>query len=493
IATISSDISAKPDKISLPSLSQQPIMPEQPPGEAQQQVRLDLLEAEALDSSKTSSLNSVQTDISAQRLQQELKKSLSEMLYIKQKEIDPDEQFIDMGMDSIIGVEWIRALNEQYGISIAVTKIYDYPNISKLAVFLEKELSKHRQVHPEQSKKERAGKSEAASTVQSVPRHSAVLSHKSNKTLFDDTDSSIAVIGISGQFPEANTLAQFWDNLAHGKDCISEIPDTRWSISEYYHPDPHISGKTYSKWMGVLENADRFDPLFFNISPAEAQLMDPQQRLFLENCWACIEDAGLNPALLSESLCGVFVGCGSGDYGQSMSAQRLNAQGLVGGSTSILSARISYFLDLQGPCMAIDTACSSSLVAMAQACDSLLFQRSNLALAGGVCVLTGPSMHIMTSKAGMLSKDGRCFTFDGRANGFVPGEGVGVMLLKRLSDAVREHDHIYGVIRGWGINQDGRTNGITAPSVNSQIALEKRVYQRFGIHPETISLVEAHG
>ncbi|MCP4396429.1 MAG: polyketide synthase, partial [bacterium] len=177
------------------------------------------------------------------------------------------------------------------------------------------------------------------------------------------------VIGMSGQFPQARTLAEFWDNLAHGRDCISEIPAERWSIPRYYHPDPQAPGKTYSKWLGALEDADRFDPLFFNISPAEAQFMDPQQRLFLENCWSCIEDAGVNPALLCESLCGVFVGCASGDYGQS-----INAQGLLGGSASILSARISYFLDLKGPCMAIDTACSSSLVAIAEACNSLILQ-----------------------------------------------------------------------------------------------------------------------
>ena len=246
--------------------------------------------------------------------------------------------------------------------------------------------------------------------------------------------------------------------------------------------------------MGVLEDVDQFDPLFFNISPAEAIYMDPQQRLFIENCWRCIEDSGLNPTSLSGSKCGVFVGCGQSDYGQLMNCGVLNPQGLMGGASSILSARISYFLNLKGPCLAIDTACSSSLVAIAEACNSVIFQRtSNLALAGGVCVLAGPSMHIMTSKAGMLSNDGRCFTFDKRANGFVPGEGVGVVLLKRLSDAMHDQDHIYGIIRGWGINQDGATNGITAPSVDSQIRLEKDVYQRFRINPETISLVEAHG
>lgn len=303
----------------------------------------------------------------------------------------------------------------------------------------------------------------------------------------------IAVIGMAGQFPQAGTLNEFWQNLADGRDCISEVPATRWSLEEYYHPDVEASGKTNCKWMGVLEDADKFEPLFFNITPAEAELMDPQQRLFLQSCWHCIEDAGLSPAALSGSRCGVFAGCATNDYGQAGPGRGLNAHGLMGRSASILSARISYLLNLKGPCLAIDTACSSSLVAIAEACNSLILGTSDLALAGGVCVMVGPQMHIMTGKAGMLSPDGRCFTFDARANGFVPGEGVGVLLLKRLSDAVRDQDPIYGVIRGWGMNQDGKTNGITAPSANAQTALEKEIYERFHIDPATISLAEAHG
>ncbi|MCR8993891.1 SDR family NAD(P)-dependent oxidoreductase [Brevibacillus laterosporus] len=303
----------------------------------------------------------------------------------------------------------------------------------------------------------------------------------------------IAVIGMSGQFPKSKDINEFWNNLAQGKDCVTEIPPERWSIEEYYDPDVNSPGKTYCKWMGALDDVDKFDPLFFHISPVEAEYMDPQQRLFLENSWKCIEDAGLSPVALSGSRCGVFVGCGTTDYGRSQGQQEMNAQSLMGASVSILSSRISYLLNLKGPCLAIDTACSSSLVAIAEACNSLALGNCDLALAGGVSVMTGPSMHIMTSKAGMLSKDGRCFTFDNRANGFVPGEGVGVVLVKRLSDAIRDNDPIYGVIRGWGINQDGKTNGITAPSVNSQVKLEKEVYERYGIHPENISLIEAHG
>nr|WP_255517877.1 PfaD family polyunsaturated fatty acid/polyketide biosynthesis protein [Thermoactinomyces sp. CICC 10523] len=309
----------------------------------------------------------------------------------------------------------------------------------------------------------------------------------------DAEETAIAIIGMSGQFPKAKNLEQFWDNLVNGRDCISEIPESRWPAARYYDTDPEAPGKSISKWMGVLEDVDKFDPAFFHIPPVEAIAMDPQQRLFLESCWSCIEDAGLRPSDLSGSRCGVFVGCAPSDYGRLFKEEELNARVLMGGTTSILAARISYLLNLRGPSMAIETACSSSLVAVAEACNSLILGNSDLALAGGVCIMAGPSLHIMTSKAGMLSGNGRCSTFDNDADGFVPGEGVGVVLLKRLSDAIRDKDPIYGVIRGWGVNQDGKTNGITAPSLHAQVELEREVYDRFGINPERISLVEAHG
>jgi PfaD family protein len=302
----------------------------------------------------------------------------------------------------------------------------------------------------------------------------------------------IAVIGMAGRFPMAPNLSAFWDNLAAGRNCISEVSEDRWPL-DFFDPRPEAPGKSYSKWMGMLEDVDKFDPLFFSISPVDAEAMDPQQRLFLESCWSCIEDAGYDPTRLGGSRCGVFAGCGAGDYGLGFGGAEVDASTLMGASMSILAARISYALNLQGPSLAIDTACSSSLVAIASACDSLILGTSDLALAGGVNVMAGPTMHIVTSKAGMLSPDGRCFAFDQRANGFVPGEGVGVVLLKRLADAERDGDRIDAVIRGWGVNQDGKTNGITAPSGDSQTRLEKYVYDRFGLNPDTIQMIEAHG
>ncbi len=464
----------------------------------------------------------VSVSISATALQQELRVSLANALYIEPQEVAVDESFMDMGLDSILGVEWVRVLNNCYGTSIPVTRVYDHPTIMALADFLTTELPQSGPRSTEDDKTsghfdsaqyddsaqcDKAGGT--SNTVQElsarvasppvtlseveVPIRSGIPFKSITFPSPNDEQAAIAIIGISGQFPRSKNVTAFWDNIAHGRDCISEIPSTRWSIKRYYDPDPAVPGKTYSKWMGVLEGADCFDPLFFNISPAEAEVIDPQQRLFLEHAWRSLEDAGVSPASISGSQTGVFAGCGTGDYGRFLQEQEFTAQGLLGGSSAILSARIAYVLNLQGPCLAIDTACSSSLVAIAEACQSLHMQTSDMAFAGGVCVLTGPALHLMTSSAGMLSKDGRCFTFDARANGFVPGEGVGVLVLKRLADAVQDLDHIYGVIRGWGINQDGKTNGITAPSVQSQIRVERGVYQRFGVHPESISLVEAHG
>lgn len=310
-----------------------------------------------------------------------------------------------------------------------------------------------------------------------------------------EVTEEIAVIGMAGKFPQSANLLEFWKAIASGKSCITEIPATRWSIKEYYDPNPSAPGKTNCKWMGCLDDADQFDPLFFNISPREAEIMDPQHRIFLESAWHCIEDAGIPPNSLSNSRCGVFVGCASNDYYllNQPDSKNQGVIGATGGTPSVLPARISYFLNLKGPAVAVDTACSASLVAVAQACDSLILHNSDLALAGGVLVMPGPLFHLGLGQGGMLSKEGLCFTFDARANGFVPGEGVGTVLLKRLSDALRDGDPIHGVIKGWGINQDGKTNGITAPSGKAQAALEQEVFERFSINPQTLTLVEAHG
>jgi acyl transferase domain-containing protein/enoyl-CoA hydratase/carnithine racemase/aryl carrier-like protein len=410
------------------------------------------------------------------RILAHLRATLATELHMQADAVDNEAAFIEMGLDSINSVTWVRDLQQHYGFSIAATEVYNHPTLYEFARFM---LQQGRQ------QGEFMGEgSPAAPQVEAARQETQPAGLKTHR---------IAVIGMAGQFPKARNTAEFWNNLVQGVDCIEEIQAGRWPLAAYYDPNPQAPGKSYSKWMGALEDVDKFDPLFFNISPLEAEMMDPQQRLFLESCWTCIEDAGYNPATLSGSKCGVFVGCGAGDYGMSLGVDDMDATAHMGSSVSILAARISYLLNLQGPCIAMDTACSSSLVAIASACDSLILGNSDLALAGGVSVMAGPMLHIMTSKAGMLSPDGRCYTFDQRANGFVPGEGVGLVMLKNLAQAERDGDHIYGVIKGWGVNQDGKTNGITAPNGESQASLEKEVYNRFGIDPQHIQLIEAHG
>jgi acyl transferase domain-containing protein/enoyl-CoA hydratase/carnithine racemase/acyl carrier protein/SAM-dependent methyltransferase/ribosomal protein S18 acetylase RimI-like enzyme len=447
----------------------------------------------------------------------DLKTLLSNELQMRESDVDDRTQFVDLGLDSISGVTWVRKINEKYQTSIGATKVYSYPTLVQLSRYVKEEVEKLGM-----PLSQGAPPLPTAPLVADTPAPSAngALSHPAfatERTVMKLTSrrsraasrfvasapatcpsepiaaQPIAVIGMAGQFPQARNVEEFWQNIAGGRNCITEVPRPRWDVNVYYQPGEAVMGKTNSRWSGTIDEYDLFDPLFFDISPAEAESMDPQQRLFLQACWHTIENAGYAARSLSGSKCGVFVGCTGGDYHWLSRRRQLSAQGFTGGANSILAARISYFLNLQGPCISIDTACSSSLVAIAQACDSLTSGSSDLALAGGVYVMVGPDMHIKTSQTGMLSPEGRCFTFDERADGFVPGEGVGVVLLKRLADAERDHDMIHAVIDGWGVNQDGRTNGITAPNPESQTRLEQEVYDKFGIDPASIQLIEAHG
>lgn len=434
-----------------------------------------------------------------------LKTLLADELQLRASELDESAQFVDLGLDSITGVTWIRKINQKYQTTIEATKVYSYPTLTQLSQYVQEEAAK-RGTLPTQSATPAvvappalAKSTSPAKKVTTRPATERLISRRNrtaSRFVVAATPPSqpIAVIGMAGQFPKAGDLEEFWQNIAQGRNCITEVPMSRWDVNAYYQPGDAVAGKTNSRWAGVLEEYDRFDPLFFNISPTEAESMDPQQRLFLQACWHSIENAGYDAQMLSGSKCGVFAGCATtGDYHQSSRQHQLSAQGFTGSATSILAGRISYFLNLQGPSVSIDTACSSALVALAQACDSLISGSSDLALAGGVYVMAGPEMHIKASQTGMLSPEGKCFTFDQRADGFVPGEGVGVVLLKRLADAERDRDIIYGVLQGWGVNQDGKTNGITAPNPQSQTRLEQDVYTKYKIDPENIQLIEAHG
>jgi acyl transferase domain-containing protein/cation diffusion facilitator CzcD-associated flavoprotein CzcO/acyl carrier protein/nucleoside-diphosphate-sugar epimerase len=320
-------------------------------------------------------------------------------------------------------------------------------------------------------------------------------SSEPKKELFSSTCGlpKIAIVGMSGKYPGANNLFEYWTNLANAKNSIIEIPKDRWDYRLYFDEDKNKLGKSYSKWGGFLHGAYEFDSLFFNISPTDAEGIDPQQRLFLQEAYKAFEDAGYTRKLLNNSKCGVYLGIMSADYSKLLYRSRSEELNATGNSLAIAAARIAYYLNLKGPAISIDTACSSSLVATHFACQALMNKEINMAVAGGVTLYLTPESYTSMSRAGMLSPSGQCKAFDNEADGFVPAEGVGAIVLKRLEDAEADGDMIYGVIIGSGINQDGKTNGITAPSVNSQIELIREIYQRYNISPETIDYVETHG
>lgn len=308
----------------------------------------------------------------------------------------------------------------------------------------------------------------------------------------------IAVIGMSCRFPGgATTPDAFWQLLKQGSSGIGEIDDGRWDMDDLYDADPLAPGKLYSRHAGLLQDIEKFDAELFGISPMELQSMDPQHRVFLEAAWSCIEHAGIAPAQLAGLAVGVYVGIGTQDFSQ-LSSRFCSQQGIspyngTGVSFSAIGGRLAYLLDLRGPAVPVDTACSSSLVALHLAVQGLRRGECDAALVGGVMLMLNPATSILFCKAQMLSPDGRCKTFDASADGYVRGEGCGVVMLKRLDDALRDNDNILALIRGSAVNQDGRTQGLTAPNEAAQVDVIRRALRDAEVTPADVTLIEAHG
>ncbi|MGE7955633.1 beta-ketoacyl synthase N-terminal-like domain-containing protein [Pseudomonas sp. NPDC089530] len=307
----------------------------------------------------------------------------------------------------------------------------------------------------------------------------------------------VAVIGMAGRFPQAYDLDGFWHNLQAGKDCISEIPASRWDWRDYYS-DSGEPGTISSKWGGFIDDATTFDPLFFQISPREAEVMDPLERLFLQHAWMAMEDAGYTREALQRGGAGegaANVGIYAGVMGQEyplFAAQSVAPMGL-GGGTSSVATRMAYVGNFNGPAMAIDTMCSSSLVALDLACQALRSGAVDAAFAGGVNLSLHPSKYLMLSQGQFISSKGHCESFGEGGDGYIPGEGVGVLLLKRLEDAERDGDFIYGVIRGTAVNHGGRASGYTVPNPSAQTQVIRQALRRAAVAPDEISYIEAHG
>lgn len=325
----------------------------------------------------------------------------------------------------------------------------------------------------------------------------------SNKQFTPDVNvqpdnQKIAIVGIGCRYPgHANDYESFWENIIGGKDCLVNTPENRYNAKHLYSKDKAKQGRLTGGRGGYIDGFDEFDPAFFGIGPREAEYMDPQQRKLLEVAWEALEDGGLKPRQMAGKNVGVFIGGFTLDYKivqfADLSFNGLAAHTATGTMMTILSNRISYCFDFHGPSMSVDTACSSSLVTVHLACQSLLRGESEVALAGGVLLHMTPQYTITESKGGFLSPEGLSRTYDADANGYVRSEGVGVVALKRLEDALRDGDRIHAVILGSGVNQDGRTNGITVPSGEAQIRLINQVCREAGVNPGELQYMEAHG
>ncbi len=307
---------------------------------------------------------------------------------------------------------------------------------------------------------------------------------------------SIAIVGIGCLFPGGvRGPAQFWEFLCANRTGIREVPADRWNANAFYDPNPSAIGKARTKWGGFLDDVASFDADFFRISPREAESMDPQQRLLLHAAWEALEDAGIPPEKLAGSDTGVFVGVSINDFAN-LSRRNIisdNVHAGTGGSLSIVANRLSHRFDLHGPSVAVDTACSSSLVALDLACQNLDRGTCGIALAAGVNLMLDPAISILFSKANMMSPSGKCFSFDARADGYVRGEGIGVVVLKPLSRALADGDRVYAVVRATAVNQDGQTSTITVPSAEAQSALLRQALDGANLAPEDVTFVEAHG
>ncbi|HET8846629.1 MAG TPA: beta-ketoacyl synthase N-terminal-like domain-containing protein, partial [Ktedonobacteraceae bacterium] len=300
---------------------------------------------------------------------------------------------------------------------------------------------------------------------------------------------------------QAGTLREFWQNLKAGRDCVTEIPRERWDADLYYDADKTRPGKTYSKWGGFIEGVDQFDPFFFHISPREAEIMDPQERLILQYAYAALEDAGYTRGMRTREQgqsigmsVGVYIGAMYEEYQLYGAQEQVQGRSVaLSGSLSAIANRVSYFCNFSGPSMAVDTMCSSSLTALHLACGALSRGECEYALVGGINISVHPNKYLNLGQGKFASSKGRCESFGEGGDGYVPGEGVGVVLLKPLTRAVTDGDQIYGVIKGTAINHGGKTNGYTVPNPQAQASVIKRALTEAAIDPRTISYVEAHG
>ncbi|PKM96398.1 MAG: hypothetical protein CVU84_01405 [Firmicutes bacterium HGW-Firmicutes-1] len=456
-----------------------------------------MLEAEknshTIENLSNTNLSSRQDELLFKKSEIFFKELLSNEIKLPVAKIISAQPFEIYGIDSVMIMSLNKEFENNFG-ELPKTLLFEYKSIEELTNYF---MNHHKErliekigiaIEKNQIQKKESFMERKELTIQKPRFQHTEIAQK------EGVNKDIAIIGLSGRYPMAKNLEEFWDNMKNGKDCITEIPFDRWDHSQYFDPDKNKKGKCYTKWGGFLEDVDMFDPLFFNISPKEAELMDPQERLFLETAWNAVEDAGYTKEVLSQSCVGVFVGVMNGHYQMYGVEESIKGNIMaLNSSFASIANRVSYCLNLSGPSIAIDTMCSSSITAIHLACESIRSGDSDIVIAGGVNLSIHPNKYIGLSQGRFVSTDGKCRSFGEGGDGYVPGEGVGAVILKPLHKAIEDKDLIYGVIKGSSINHGGKTNGYTIPNPNAQGTLIDKAIKRAGIEPRSISYIEAHG
>ncbi|WP_281991704.1 beta-ketoacyl synthase N-terminal-like domain-containing protein, partial [Aquimarina aggregata] len=436
------------------------------------------------------------SDISNQTISY-LKSWISQQLKIDIEQLQANDSFEKYGIDSILVTKLTQSLEKIFGV-LPKTLFFEYLTIKELATyFTVYHVEKLDTLFLENKQDDRVLKSTPIQEKKHIIFDDKTKENRTEKSNITSLSKDIAIIGLSGRYPKASNINTFWENLKSGKDCITEIPKDRWNADAYFDPEKRKKGTSNSKWGGFIKDVDKFDHSLFNITPREAKSMDPQERIFLENIWETIEDAGYTKSSLrkgTDGNIGVYVGVMYEEYPlYSLEERQKGNHTVLMGNPSSIANRVSYYFDFNGPSMAIDTMCSSSLTAIHLACDSIKSGSCEMALAGGVNLSIHPNKYIMLSEKGFISSQGKCASFGEGGDGYIPGEGVGSVLLKSLEQAIKDNDQIYGVIKGTEINHGGRTNGFTVPNPKLQASVIKKALSKVDIPANAISYIEAHG
>lgn len=409
----------------------------------------------------------------------DLKKLSSQILRISKDELHGDTNFADVGYDSVNLGDFAESLSAAFRLDITPDVFFGYPTFDRMKDYI---MKKYRAVIEEHYKTDSIReKSPTKDEPVTKQNREATLTQTGSET----DDDPIAIVGISGKFPGADNTDGLWNILKNGGEVLKDIPESRLKFAE----EDKVSSTGHPWKMGMLRAPAEFDPLFFEISPGEAETMDPRQRILLEEEWKALEDAGYGEENFQNESIGIFVGAEDGDY-RLITADNTR---FTSNHNGIMAARLAYMLNFNGPNMAINTACSSGLTAFHQACLSLRCDDCDAAIAAGVSLILRPENYMDMAKAGMLSANSTCYAFDKRADGMVPAEAVAVVVLKKLSRALKDKNRVYAIVAGSGTNYDGKTNGITAPSGSAQERLYSSVYRKNKIDPQNISYIVAHG